>query len=65
MTTVDEYVKSRGITHLDILKIDAEGHDNKVTLSNSLSLSLTHTHSFLHFYKRMDDSLVSACLFRR
>ena len=30
MTTVDTYVRRAGITQLDVLKIDAEGNDNKV-----------------------------------
>eukprot|EP00598_Pedospumella_elongata_P006999 CAMPEP_0184968798 /NCGR_PEP_ID=MMETSP1098-20130426/1737_1 /TAXON_ID=89044 /ORGANISM="Spumella elongata, Strain CCAP 955/1" /LENGTH=558 /DNA_ID=CAMNT_0027490463 /DNA_START=191 /DNA_END=1867 /DNA_ORIENTATION=+ len=39
MTTVDSFMTRHGLTHLDILKIDTEGNDNKVLAGAEVALS--------------------------
>ena len=38
MISIDEFTKENGIKHVDLLKIDAEGNDNKVSKPRRMCL---------------------------
>jgi hypothetical protein len=40
MISIDEFTKQNGIKHVDLLKIDAEGNDNKVSEQRRIFLPI-------------------------